>query len=102
MLAWAGDPVGRYRVVGSNPANQTKYAGMVTVERTGETFRVTWRIGKQVFVGTGIGGDNGFAVAYRSGNRTGIAIYVAKGVDWKGLWTYAGGRAIGAEAWIRR
>src|SRR5262245_29869592 len=55
--AWAGDPVGRYSIVGSNPGSGTKYAGTVTVERTGDTFRVTWDIGNQTYVGTGIGSD---------------------------------------------
>jgi hypothetical protein len=101
-LASAGDPVGRYGVVGSNPGNGTKYAGTVTVERTGDTYRVTWDIGNQTYIGTGIGSDEGFAVAYRSGGQTGIAIYGAKGEHWEGVWTYTGGRDIGGEAWTRR
>ena len=101
-LAFAGDPVGRYSVVGSNPGNKGRYSGTVTVERTGETFRVTWDIGSQTFVGTGIGSDKGFAVSYRSGNQTGLAIYGAKGDNWEGVWTYTGGQDIGGEAWTRR
>ncbi len=60
-------------------ASKGQYTGTVTVERTGETFRVTWDIGSQTFVGTGIGSDKGLAVSYRSGNQTGLAIYGAKG-----------------------
>ena len=71
------------------------------MERTGDTFRVTWDIGSQTYVGTGIGSDKGLAVAYRSGNQTGIAIYAPKGDDWDGVWTYTGGRTIGGEAWTR-
>jgi len=101
-LACAGDPVGRYSVVGSNPGGQGRYSGTVTVERTGDTFRVTWDIGSQTFVGTGIGSDKGFAVTYRSGAQTGLAIYGAKGDNWEGVWTYTGGQTIGGEAWTRR
>jgi hypothetical protein len=101
-LAWAGDPVGRYSVQGSNPGNKSPYSGTVTVERTGETFRVTWDIGSQTFIGTGIGGDKGFAVSYRSGNQTGLAIYGAKGEDWDGVWAYTGGEALGGEVWTRQ
>jgi hypothetical protein len=36
--------------------------------------RVTWDIGGQTFVGTGIGSEKGLAVSYRSGNQTGLAI----------------------------
>jgi hypothetical protein len=41
VLAAAGDPAGRYRVLGSNPGNGVKYSGTVAVERTGDTLRVT-------------------------------------------------------------
>lgn len=101
-LAFAGDPAGRYSVVGSNPGSKDRHAGTVTVERTGETFRVTWDIGSQTFVGTGIGGDKGFAVSYRSGNQTGLAIYGANGDNWEGVWTYTGGQETGGEAWTRQ
>ena len=43
--AFAGDPVGTYSVIGSNPGGRGRYSGTVTVERTGDTFRVTWDIG---------------------------------------------------------
>ena len=101
-LAFAGDPVGRYAVVGSNPGDKGRYSGTVTVERTGETFRVTWDIGSQTFVGTGIGSEKGLAVSYRSGNQTGLAIYGAKGDNWEGVWAFTGGRDVGGEAWTRQ
>jgi hypothetical protein len=101
-LAWAGDPVGRYSVSGSNPGGKGQYSGTVVVERTGETFRVTWDIGRQTFVGTGIGNDKGLAVTYRSGNQTGLAIYGGKGDNWEGVWTYTGGHDVGGEVWTRR
>ena len=101
-VAFAGDPVGRYGVVGTNPGNKTRYSGTVRVERTGDTFRVTWDIGSQTFVGTGIGSEKGLAVTYRSGNQTGLAIYGANGDNWEGVWTYTGGREVGGEAWTRR
>jgi hypothetical protein len=100
--AWAGDPVGRYSVIGSNPGGQGRYSGTVTVERTGDTFRVTWDIGTQSFVGTGIGSEKGLAVTYRSGNQTGLAIYGSKGDDWEGVWTYTAGKTVGGEAWTRQ
>jgi hypothetical protein len=101
-MAFAGDPVGRYSVVGTNPGNKARYSGTVRVERTGQTFRVTWDIGSQTFIGTGIGSEKGLAVSYRSGNQTGLAIYGAKGDDWEGVWTFTGGRDVGGEAWTRQ
>ena len=91
-----------YTVAGSNPGGKGRYSGAVTMERTGDTFRVTWDIGNQTYVGTGIGNAKGFAVSYRSGNLTGLAIYGAKGDNWEGIWTYAGGKDIGAEVWTRK
>ena len=78
LTAFAGEPAGRYSVVGSNPGGGARYQGTVTVEPTGETFRVTWDIGGQTFVGTGIGTNRGIAVSYRSGNQTGLAIYAPR------------------------
>jgi hypothetical protein len=101
-LSYAADPVGRYRVIGSNPGSGSQYAGTATVERTGDTLRVTWIIGGVTYTGTGIGNDKGFAVAYRTGNQTGVAIYGAKGDGWEGAWTYTGGRSVGGETWTRR
>jgi hypothetical protein len=100
--AFAGDPAGRYSVVGSNPGDKGRYSGSVEVERTGDTFRVTWDIGGQTFVGTGIGSEKGLAVTYRSGNQTGLAIYGSKGNDWEGVWTFTGGKEVGGEVWTRR
>ena len=101
VLATAGSPEGRYRVIGSNPGNAAKYSGTVNVERTGDTYRVTWDIGRQTFVGTGIGSDKGLAVSYRSGSQTGLAIYAPQGDGWEGVWTYTGGKTVGGEAWTR-
>jgi hypothetical protein len=98
--AWAGDPVGSYSLVGSNPGGKGRYAGTVAVERTGDTFRVTWDIGGQTFVG--VGSEKGLSVSYRTGNQTGPAIYGAKDNDWEGVWTFIGGKEVGGEVWPRR
>ena len=42
--AWAGDPVGTYSVSGSNPGGGGAYSGTATVEKTGATYKVTWRV----------------------------------------------------------
>jgi len=96
------DPVGTYDVEGTNPGGGGNYAGTVTVERTGDTFRVTWVIGSTRYIGTGIGNKDFIAVSYRSGNNTGLALYGADGDDWTGIWAYAGARKMGAESWKRQ
>jgi len=100
--AFAADPIGNYNVEGTNPGGGSKYRGTVTVERTGETYRVVWVVGSQRYVGTGIGNKDFLAVSYRSGNETGLALYGEDGGNWTGVWTVANGRSLGAEVWKRR
>lgn len=102
VLAIAADPVGSYRVTGTNPGNGSSYHGTVTVTRTGKTFRVVWVVGGERYFGTGIGSHEGLAVSYQSGNSSGLALYGADGGNWEGVWTYSGGRDLGTEVWKRR
>jgi hypothetical protein len=99
--AFAADPVGSYSVEGTNPTGGGSYSGTVEVEKTGDTYRVTWVVGGTRYIGTGIGDKNFIAVSYRSGDDTGLALYGADGGNWHGIWTYAGGRRIGTEIWNR-
>jgi hypothetical protein len=100
--AFAGDPVGKYSVEGKNPDGNGGYSGTVSVEKTGETYKVTWNIGGTIFVGTGIGDRNFIAVSYKSGNNTGLALYGEESDHWAGVWAYQGGRKMGAEVWTRQ
>lgn len=101
VAAFAADPVGSYTVQGNNPGGGSRYTGTVTISRTGDTYRVVWVVGSTRYVGTGIGDKDFIAVSYRSGNDTGLALYGSDGGNWKGLWTYAGGRELGTEIWKR-
>ena len=101
-LALAADPEGSYNVEGANPGGNGNYSGTVTVEKTGDTYRVVWDIGGTKYIGTGIGNKDFIAVSYRSGNNTGLALYGEDGGNWLGVWTYAGGKTVGAERWSRR
>ena len=100
--AFAADLTGDYTIEGSNPGNKGHYTGTVTVRRTGETYSVVWVVGGTRYVGTGIGNKDFIAVSYRSGNDTGLALYGADGANWNGIWTYAGGKQVGAERWLRQ
>ena len=98
-VAAPADPVGRYKVTGTNPGDPSRYTGTVAVSRTGETYRVIWNIAGQQYEGTGIGNKDFIAVSYRSGSQTGLALYGASGNTWRGVWTYSNGRQIGTEVW---
>lgn len=100
--AFAANPVGIYKVEGTNPGDGSKYTGTVKVEKTGETYRVIWVVGGTQYDGTGIGDKNFIAVSYKSGKDTGLALYGEDGGNWAGVWTYAGGRQVGAEIWKRQ
>ena len=100
--AFAADPVGAYRVEGTNPGSGSKYSGTVTIEKTDQTYRVTWVVGASRYVGTAIGDKNFLAVSYRSGNETGLALYGEDGGNWAGIWTKAGGTTMGSEIWKRQ
>ena len=96
------DPVGKYDVEGTNPGTDKTYTGTVSVERTGETYRVVWIIGGTRYVGTGIGNKDFIAVSYRTGDHTGLALYAPSDDGWKGIWTYADGTKIGTERWTEQ
>jgi hypothetical protein len=100
--ASAAELVGDYTIEGSNPGNRGHYTGRVTVRKTGETYSVVWVVGNTRYVGTGIGNKDFIAVSYRSGNDTGLALYREDGGNWDGIWTYAGGKQIGLERWLRQ
>ncbi len=101
--AFAADPVGSYQVQGGNPGNSDTYHGVVTVQKTGQTYRVIWVIGSMRFVGTGIETNDFFSVAYAAPSKGfGLALYRPNGGDWAGVWTVAGGQAVGWETWKRQ
>ena len=96
------DPVGKYDVEGTNPGNGKTYSGTVSVERTGQTYKIVWEIGGTSYTGTGIGNKDFMAVSYRSGSQTGLALYAPDGDGWIGVWTYAGGTQMGTDHWTRQ
>jgi hypothetical protein len=104
-LLWSAtafaDPGGRYAVEGTNPGGGSQYTHTVTVEKTGDTYRVMWVVGSTRYVGTGIGDHDFIAVSYKSGNDSGLALYGADGDNWSGVWAYAGARQMGTEVWKR-
>jgi hypothetical protein len=101
VTAFAADPAGSYKVQGTAPDGST-YNGTATVTKTDETYRVVWKIGDDTYNGTAIGNADFIAISYTSSNETGLALYGPDGANWKGIWTYAGGKKIGTELWTRQ
>jgi len=101
--AQATEPVGSYSDVGTDPSGKGgTYSGTVTVEKTGQTYKVVWVIGGTRYIGTGIGNKDFLAVSYISNNQTGLALYAPDGDGWTGVWTYIGGTAMGTDRWTRK
>jgi hypothetical protein len=92
---------GQYKVEGENP-DGSKYGGSAQIEKTGDSWRVTWNIGGTRFTGTGIGSDEAIAIGYKSGSDTGIALLGKEGDKYFVVWTYLGGRKLGTEKWTRQ
>lgn len=101
-FAVAADPTGSYAVEGTNPGGGSSYRGTVSVEKTGETYRVVWVVGSTRYIGTGIGNKDFIAVSYTADGESGLALYGADGGNWIGVWTYSKGTKLGAEKWLRK
>ena len=91
------DPTGSWKVSGKGP-DGAAYAGTATIAKTGDTYRIVWKLGGDPITGTGVGDDRFFAVGYGSGpDEGGVAVYARDGDGWKGIWTYYGGKKVGIE-----
>jgi len=102
VTAASAGPEGKYDVEGTNPGSGARYSVTVSVQRTGDTYRVTWDIAGTRYVGTGIGDQDFMAVSYRTGDATGLALYASGKDGWKGIWTYANGTKLGSEHWTEQ
>lgn len=92
---------GQYKVEGKNPDGST-YSGTASVEKTGDTYKVTWNLGGDRFIGTGIGSPEAIAIGYKSGSDVGVALLGKEGDDYFVVWTYLNGRKLGGEKWTRQ
>lgn len=96
----AAAQVGTYDVEGQTLGGEA-YAGTVRVTKTGDTFRVEWRVGSDSYVGTAIGDANVLAVAF-AGTRPGVALYSRGASAWEGAWTFSNDRRVSSERWLPR
>jgi hypothetical protein len=97
----AAQVTGQYKVDGQNPDGST-YSGTSSVEKTGDTYRISWNIGGTRYTGTAIGDDDAIAIGYKSGSETGVTLLVKQGDSYVAVWAYIGARKLGAEKWTRR
>lgn len=74
---------GAYRAAGRN-ANGALYQGMVRIARQGEAYQLDWKIGKDVYQGTGTLDGNLLSVDW--GSATPVVYALAADGSLKGLW----------------
>lgn len=73
---------GEYSVQGSMPGETSRYQGEAVIKCTGETYSVAWKVGAQVFIGTGLARDGVFSIVFRdrrSNSPPGIASFRIEG-----------------------
>jgi hypothetical protein len=85
FLSALADPVGTYDLSGTNPGNGTEYSGVVSVQRTGDTFLVVWTIAgsRQVGIGAGGGKSGGRACVLGDGSIQKAAALLVGGYSMK-------------------
>ena len=97
---WAQSITGWYSVTGEGASQNQSYSGRVLVQRTGETYRVEWRIGNQRFYGTGIYYNRVLSVSY-DGAHGGIAVYAPVNGGFNGVWASENAKWVRWENWRR-
>jgi hypothetical protein len=103
--AQAVDLSGRYSASGTNPGGQGSYRGYATISRSGDTYKIVWKVG-EAYSGTGVVTDEVFSVAYTDAARKwfGMVSYrILDGGDkLQGVWCAHGGKVLGTELLIRQ
>lgn len=99
-LSFADTLEGHYRIEGVEPDGRS-YKGALAIKRAGETYVVVWSVGGRRFIGTALGAPSGFAVSFRHGEATGVAIFRPTEEGYEGAFAYHLHPKAGQERWIR-
>ncbi|MDB5364473.1 MAG: hypothetical protein JWM77_400 [Rhodospirillales bacterium] len=95
---------GQYEVQGRGIGQKQPYKGTATVERIGATYKVTWQIGRDRYVGTGLRDGDAFAVVYGSVGQSlppGMVLYrIQADGSLLGTYTQLGAGTTAPEAWL--
>lgn len=99
----AAQQSGTYAVVGTGP-DGSRYEGVAQLQATGrESWRITWRIGGDTTMGTGLSVDGMLVVGYVSGREPGVAWYeVMRDGSLSGRWTSGREGGVGTETLLPR
>ena len=93
---------GPYAVDGVSPDGE-HYTGTATLSQTGKgMWSISWIVGKNRYVGYGVGDGHVLAISYSGGGQSGVASYVATpDGSYSGVWAMKDGQP-GTERLIPR
>jgi hypothetical protein len=113
----AADPVGSYKISGTNLESNEPYEGTLKIERTGGVYAVEWNINGKTLTGVGLGGkmegsnfvvgaaspdDVVISLGYTEDDMVGMGIYLNQpDGSWVGVWTAEGSEKSNPEKWVR-
>lgn len=98
--AAAADLSGNYLVQGSCPAPNSAYRGTLRIDSHGLFHTLTWHIGPDTIVGTGLEHDGRMVIEFRFANgTTGLMDMVRTGATWRGGWAVTNVNMFCSEAW---
>lgn len=100
--AFARGP-GTYAVAGKESSG-ARYSGSATLTNSGnDTWRISWKIGGQVWTGYGIGDGKILSMNFSGNGQTGVMLLVAKddGSGYQAAWAYTGDKRVSYEDWSR-
>ncbi len=111
------DPVGTWKISGTNLEDNAPYEGTITIERVGGVYRAEWDIDGKKLHGIGLGGkmvgsnftvgpasadDNVISLGYTQEDVTGMGIYLQMpDGTWQGVWTAGDSEKSNPESWTK-
>lgn len=99
--AAAADLSGNYIAQGSCPQPNSAYRGMLTIRSEGLFHTLSWRIGTDTIVGTGLEHDGRMVIEFRfAGGQSGLMDMARAGAGWRGNWAVHGTNMLCSESWL--
>lgn len=111
------DPVGTWKISGTNLEDNSQYEGTITIDRVGGVYRAEWDIDGKKLQGIGLGGklvgsdftvgpasadDNVISLGYTQEDVTGMGIYLQMpDGNWQGVWTAGDSEKSNPESWTK-
>ena len=99
--ASATDLTGDYAAEGACPAPMNnRYRGTLTIRSSGIFHTLTWRVGDETILGTGMEHEGRMVIEFRfPSGQTGLMGMYRNGAGWRGNWAVHGAEILCSETW---